>query len=92
MAFDDHLLRARDDLGRLVAIPSVSAKGQNLSECASAVRDLLAGAGFQTESHPGEIGPLVVGETGSGPLTVMIYNHYDVQSEYPVSLWHSTPF
>ncbi|MBL0404549.1 M20/M25/M40 family metallo-hydrolase [Microvirga aerilata] len=92
MTFDDHLLRAKDDLGRLVAIPSVSAKGQNLSECASAVRDLLAGAGFQTETHPGEIGPFVVGETGSGPLTVMIYNHYDVQPEDPVAQWHSPPF
>ncbi|MDP8920251.1 MAG: M20/M25/M40 family metallo-hydrolase [Pseudomonadota bacterium] len=91
-ALGEHLLQARDDLERLVAIPSVSARGEQLSECADAVRDLLAGAGFQTEILPGDIGPFVVGETGSGPLTIMIYNHYDVQPEDPVSLWQSPPF
>jgi acetylornithine deacetylase/succinyl-diaminopimelate desuccinylase-like protein len=87
-----HFLRAREDLRRLVAIPSVSARSESLPECADAVRNLLAGAGFRTEIHPGEIGPFVVGEVGSGPLTVMIYNHYDVQPEDPVSLWNSPPF
>jgi len=87
-----HRLRAREDLQRLVAIPSVSARGESLTECADAVRDLLAEAGFQTEIHSGEIGPFVVGEIGSGPLTIMVYNHYDVQPEDPVSLWRSAPF
>ncbi len=91
-AFSDRLLQAKDDLKRLVSIPSVSARGEALPECANAVRDLLAEAGFRTEIHPGEVGPFVVGETGSGPLTVMIYNHYDVQPEDPGSLWHSSPF
>jgi acetylornithine deacetylase/succinyl-diaminopimelate desuccinylase-like protein len=88
----ENLLRAREDLRRLVGIPSVSARGEGLSECAHAVRDLLAGAGFETEICAGEIGPFVVGEIGDGPLTVIVYNHYDVQPEEPVSLWHSPPF
>ncbi len=88
----DHLQRAKEDLRRLVAIPSVSARGQQLSECADAVRDLLVEAGFRTEIHPGDVGPFVVGEIGSGPLIVMIYNHYDVQPEEPVDLWQSPPF
>jgi acetylornithine deacetylase/succinyl-diaminopimelate desuccinylase-like protein len=88
----DHLQRAKEELRRLVAIPSVSARGQQLSECAGAVRDLLAEAGFQTEIRAGNIGPFVVGEIGSGPLTVMVYNHYDVQPEDPVALWLTPPF
>jgi acetylornithine deacetylase/succinyl-diaminopimelate desuccinylase-like protein len=87
-----NLLKASEDLRRLVAIPSVSARGEKLVECAEAVRDLLAKAGFNTEIHPGEVGPFVIGEIGSGPLTVMIYNHYDVQPEDPISLWQSPPF
>ncbi len=92
MVPQDHFLRAREDLRRLLAIPSVSARGEKLVECAEAVRDLLAEAGFHTEIHPGQVGPFVVGEFGSGPLTVMIYNHYDVQPEEPVALWDSAPF
>ncbi|QRM30965.1 M20/M25/M40 family metallo-hydrolase [Microvirga sp. VF16] len=89
---NEHVVRAREDLRRLVGIPSVSARGEFLSECAEAARDLLGGAGFRTEIHPGDIGHFVVGEIGEGPLTVMVYNHYDVQPEDPVSLWHSPPF
>jgi len=92
MLENHHLLRAKEDLRRLVALPSVSARGEGLAECADTVRDLLAEAGFRTEVHPGKVGPFVVGEMGGGPLTVMIYNHYDVQPEDPVALWHSPPF
>ncbi|HLM39931.1 MAG TPA: M20/M25/M40 family metallo-hydrolase [Microvirga sp.] len=92
MVPQDHFLRAKEDLRLLLAIPSVSARSENLAECAAAVRRLLAEAGFRTEIHSGEVGPFVVGEAGSGPLTVMIYNHYDVQPEDPVPLWNSPPF
>lgn len=88
----EHLSKAKEELRRLVAIPSVSARGERLPECAEAVRDLLSEAGFATEIQPGDVGPFVIGEIGSGPLTVMMYNHYDVQPEDPVSLWHSPPF
>lgn len=92
MLTNERLKRAQADLRRLIAIPSVSARGKNLRECAEAVRDLLGGAGFRTEIQPGEIGPFVVGEIGDGPLVVMVYNHYDVQPEDPVPLWNSPPF
>ncbi|WP_112662627.1 M20/M25/M40 family metallo-hydrolase [Microvirga flavescens] len=92
MSLNDQIARGKEDLRRLVAIPSVSARGERLEECANTVRDLLTEAGFATEIHPGEIGPFVVGEIGNGPLTIMVYNHYDVQPEDPVPLWHSAPF
>jgi acetylornithine deacetylase/succinyl-diaminopimelate desuccinylase-like protein len=92
MTPENQTLRAKGDLRRLLAIPSVSARGERLAECADAVRELLAEAGFRTEIHRGEVGPFVVGECGAGPLTIMIYNHYDVQPEDPISLWGSPPF
>jgi acetylornithine deacetylase/succinyl-diaminopimelate desuccinylase-like protein len=86
------LARAIADLKQLVALPSVSALGQQMQPCAEAVRDLLTEAGFEATLHPGEIAPFVVGETGSGLLTVIVYNHYDVQPEDPIDLWTTPPF
>jgi acetylornithine deacetylase/succinyl-diaminopimelate desuccinylase-like protein len=92
MTLDEYVARGRDDLRRLVAIPSVSARGEGLGECAETIRGLLEEAGFRTEIHPGQVGPFVIGEIGSGPITLMVYNHYDVQPEDPVALWSSPPF
>lgn len=80
------------DLARLVAIPSVSARGEGLDECARTVAQMLDDAGFQTEIHAGSVAPFVLGEIGDGPFTVLIYNHYDVQPEDPVDLWTDQPF
>lgn len=86
------LIAAKDDLTTLVAIPSVSARAEGLAACADKVESLLKDAGFLTEQHPGDVGPFVVGETGDGPFTLLIYNHYDVQPEDPVDLWTDPPF
>lgn len=86
------LAAARKDLSDLVAIPSVSARGEGLKECAQKIDDLLSSAGFKTEQHQGDVGPFVVGETGSGRFTLVIYNHYDVQPEDPIDLWTAKPF
>lgn len=86
------LQSAIDDLSELVKIPSVSARGQDLNDCAAKVESLLAQEGFQTEIIPGEVGPFVVAEIGEGPFTLLIYNHYDVQPEEPIELWTNSPF
>jgi len=86
------LTAAKDDLTTLVAIPSVSARAEGLAACADKVESLLKDAGFLTEQHPGDVGPFVVGETGDGPFTLLIYNHYDVQPEDPTDLWTDPPF
>lgn len=93
MRKQSELLRsAITDLAELVKIPSVSARGQELDSCARKVGDLLKDAGFTTEICAGEVGPFVVAETGEGPFTLIIYNHYDVQPEDPVELWSSPPY
>ena len=88
----DILAAARNDLSALVAIPSVSARGEGMEACADEVERLLAEAGFSTGQHKGDVGPFVVGETGDGPFTLVIYNHYDVQPEDPVDEWVTPPF
>ncbi|MFP3543804.1 M20/M25/M40 family metallo-hydrolase [Rhizobium sp. SIMBA_035] len=88
----DILAAARNDLSALVAIPSVSARGEGMEACADEVERLLAEAGFSTGQHKGDVGPFVVGEIGDGPFTLVIYNHYDVQPEDPVALWTDPPF
>ena len=86
------LAAARRDLAALVAIPSVSARGEGLEYAATAVAEMLGEAGFRTDIAPGQVAPFVVGETGDGPFTLVIYNHYDVQPEDPRELWHTPPF
>ncbi|WP_246777590.1 M20/M25/M40 family metallo-hydrolase [Rhizobium sp. BG4] len=88
----DILAAAVKDLSDLVAIPSVSARGEGMEACADSIERLLTEAGFATEQHSGDVGPFVVGETGDGPFTLVIYNHYDVQPEDPVDLWTAPPF
>lgn len=93
MTISPEILRAaREDLAQLVSIPSVSARGQALDACAAKIALLLGAEGFETEIHLGDVGPFVVGETGDGPFTMVIYNHYDVQPEDPVDLWTAPPF
>ena len=88
----DLLAEARRNLADLVAIPSVSARAEGCDACAASVAALLAGAGFRTDVQPGDVAPIVVGETGQGDFTLVIYNHYDVQPEDPVALWTAPPF
>lgn len=93
MRNQSELLRsAIRDLAELVEIPSVSARGQELDSCAHKVEGLLKNAGFSTEICAGEVGPFVIAETGEGPFTLVIYNHYDVQPEDPTELWTNPPF
>ena len=84
-----------EDIMRLVALPSVSAKNQGQKECAELLRDMIEELGgksklLRIEGAP----PLVYGEVTStkSDKTVLFYNHYDVQPEEPLELWKSSPF
>jgi acetylornithine deacetylase/succinyl-diaminopimelate desuccinylase-like protein len=90
------------DLQRLIKIPSVSAKKQNLEECAKEIVKIMKEIGIFSEliyldrdnanSNP----PIVYGEVKSklnpNGKTILFYNHYDVQPEEPLDLWEHNPF
>jgi acetylornithine deacetylase/succinyl-diaminopimelate desuccinylase-like protein len=81
------------DLRDLVAIPSVSAKGQHMEEAAAHVSALLAAEGFQTQIMPTKGFPVVFAEAaGANERAILLYNHYDVQPEDPIELWTTPPF
>ena len=88
----NHIERGLEDLLALVAIQSVSAQGRNLPEAADAVTKLLEAEGFTVQRFAGQVAPILLARTGSGPRTLLIYNHYDVQPESPLELWESPPF
>jgi cysteinylglycine-S-conjugate dipeptidase len=92
----------KDDLARLVAIPSVSAPGfpeetrPALLEAHEAVGGLFSEAGverFSTLDLP-DTAPVITGEipAPAGAPTVLLYGHYDVVGAGDESKWESPPF
>ena len=88
----------REDLDRLVRIPSISADpkaGPAIAESAAETARLFINEGFEVETLtiPGGH-PAVVGRK-SGPVgapTVLLYAHHDVQPTGARNDWHSEPF
>src|ERR671919_111250 len=91
--------RIRDELERLVRIPSVSADGYDpnaVRRSAEASAEVLEAAGLQ-DTRLLEIEgahPAVYGEAPGPPgsPTVLLYAHHDVQPTGPEHLWGTDPF
>jgi acetylornithine deacetylase/succinyl-diaminopimelate desuccinylase-like protein len=91
----------KDDLARLVAIPSVSSPGypeprRPLVDAYDAVVELLRDSGVErlgTLELP-DTAPIVTGELPGpdGAPTVLLYGHYDVVPAGDEAKWESPPF
>ena len=95
----DAFVRARereyiDELKVLIRQPTVSAQGIGIPETARIVLDRtkkrggIAAEALSVDGGP----PTIVGETGRGDRTLLIYNHYDVQPPDPLDEWETPPF
>lgn len=91
---EQHPHEAQELLEQLCRQPSIAAQNRGIAEMASIVENLLSDAGFHTQRLQVEgAPPAIYGELrGRSPYTLLLYNHYDVQPEEPLDLWHSPPF
>jgi acetylornithine deacetylase/succinyl-diaminopimelate desuccinylase-like protein len=88
-----HLQESIDELGTLVAQPSISAKNQGLQEAAYLTAKMLKARGFSVVISPTSGAPVVFAERkGRSDKTLLFYNHYDVQPAEPLELWDTPPF
>ena len=94
----DAYVRARageylDELKTLVRQPTVSAQRIGVAETARLVLERARRAGIDAAELSVDGGPpTIVGETGSGERTLLVYNHYDVQPPDPLDEWTTPPF
>lgn len=98
-AIDEVFPRVREDLDRLIRIPSVAFPGFDpapVRRSAEATAGILEGCGLEdvrfleVEGAP----PAVIGEHAApeGTLTVLLYAHHDVQPAGDEADWDSPPF
>lgn len=87
---DDYIARLR----ALCAIPTVSARREEIAAGAAHVESLLQRLGARITVLNAESGfPLVVGRVpGASAKTLLVYNHYDVVPPEPLDDWTVPPF
>ena len=96
-AFDEYVrAHARnyvDELKELIRQPTVSAQGIGVDDTAKLVLARTRRAGVDASAERVDGGPpTIVGETGRGARTLLVYNHYDVQPPDPLDEWQTPPF
>lgn len=89
---DEHVEARIAELSTLCSIPSVSSLGGDLTTCAREVAAMFERRGFDVRIFKTSAQPVVYVEKGSGPRSILFYNHYDVQPAEPLALWTSPPF
>jgi len=90
---EKHWQAGIETLKEYCAQPSVSAKGEGLTECADLCAEIMQRVGAATQILPTDGAPVVYAEfPGDSDKTLLIYDHYDVQPVEPLDEWDSPPF
>ena len=89
---EQHKQKFIERLQWLCRQPSIAAQNIGLHETARMVAQLMEEVGIETELYATDGAPVVYGVVGSGPRTLLVYNHYDVQPPEPLEEWESPPF
>jgi acetylornithine deacetylase/succinyl-diaminopimelate desuccinylase-like protein len=86
--------RFLEELKAFLRQPSISAQNVGIPEMAALVRSRLERLGAQVQMLEVDAGgpPVVYAEIGEGAVSLLSYNHYDVQPPDPLDLWESPPF
>ncbi len=80
-------------LSEACSIQSLAGQPDELERMALWVETKLRALGADTQRLTYQGAPdAILGRLGSGPRTVLIYDHYDVQPVDPIELWDSQPF
>src|SRR6266516_1097765 len=92
-ALESRFPQALESTRRLLRQPSVSATGEGVQECAEMVRGMMAEIGCKTQTWSKGGHPLVIGELDVGaPVTLVVYEMYDVQPVGDLNAWTAPPF
>lgn len=90
---EEHLDESVTELSKLCTQPSVAAQNLGIEVCAGLVADSLKARGFDVQILPTNGSPVVFGERkGRHDVTLVVYDHYDVQPPEPLELWETPPF
>ncbi len=90
---EDHFAAFVQELQAFCAQPAITAQRIGLAESVALVQRHLLDLGAQVEIVPVPDGaPVILAELGTGPRTLLLYNHYDVQPPEPLDEWASPPF
>jgi acetylornithine deacetylase/succinyl-diaminopimelate desuccinylase-like protein len=82
-----------DELRDYCTIPSETVQLAELERAGTWTEQRLRAAGAEvTVLREDGVPPLVVGEIGSGPRTLIAVQHYDVQPASPLELWETGPY
>ncbi len=94
---DAHQAEFLEELGRWIAIPSISADPLRVADvrlCCDRIVERMRAIGLDAEVLETDGNPLAYGQWlgAPGKPTALIYGHYDVQPVDPVDLWRTPPF